>query len=248
MNQELSATIQLQSLDVRIAELKAEIALLPKQIAEIEKALVGHLRQLEADKAALAANQKERKRLDAEVASQQGKISKLRDQMLQAKTNEQYRAFQKEIEFCEQSIRKAEDQTLDLMGEGESLEKNVKVAEKALAEEKKVVEGEKVRAKQRSDADKAELAKVSAERAEVAAKVPAALLASYDRLRTRYYKDGDVIAEAKDATCQKCWMVLRPQFFQEVKVGEKVHFCENCRRILFYEEPAVDVQANMELP
>ena len=39
--------------------------------------------------------------------------------MLGAKTNEQYRAFQNEIGFCEQAIRKAEDRILDLMAEGE---------------------------------------------------------------------------------------------------------------------------------
>lgn len=247
MNKEVSATLELQRLDLRMAALKAEIALLPKQIAEIEKALASHLRRLEMDKAALAANGKERKRLDAEVAAQQQKISKLRDQMLQAKTNEQYRAFQHEIEFCEAAIRKAEDQTLEEMGSAEALEKNVKAAEAALAVEKKAVEAEKSRAKERTEADRAELAKLEAERAAVAAGVPKTLLAQYDRLRTRYYPNGDVIAEAKDTTCQKCFMAMRPQFFQEVKMGAGVHFCENCRRILYYDEPGVDVVGEMNV-
>ena len=46
--------------------------------------------------------------------------------MLQAKTNEQYRAFQNEIGYCETEIRKSEDRILDLMGEAEPLEKNAK--------------------------------------------------------------------------------------------------------------------------
>ena len=40
-------------------------------------------------------------------------------------------------------------------------------------------------------------------------------------------------------------MMLRPQFFQDVKAGEQVMFCENCRRILLYHEPAQDVEAQM---
>ncbi|MBI5085880.1 MAG: hypothetical protein HZB13_14930 [Acidobacteria bacterium] len=246
MHQDIAAALRLQAVDLRIAELRREIATLPKQIANIERTLESHIKRLEIDKAALAANQRERKRHDADIQTHQQKISKLRDQMLQAKTNEQYRAFQHEIEFCEQAIRKAEDHILDLMGESESLEKNVGAAEVALAAEKKLVESEKVKAKQRSDADKVELQKSEAERASICSGIDKALLANYDRLRTRYYKDGDIIAVAKDGMCGACMMLLRPQFYQDVKKSEQVHYCENCRRIMYYEEPAADVQAQMD--
>ena len=84
------------------------------------------------DKAALLANGKERKRLEGEIQVQNQKISKLRDQMLASKNNDQYRAFQNEIEFCEAEIRKHEDRILELMSESDPLEKNVKAAETAL--------------------------------------------------------------------------------------------------------------------
>lgn len=245
MHKDISTALEIQALDLRAAELRREIATLPKQIAQIEKTLDGHMKRLELDKAALAANQRDRKKLDAAAQDHQQKISKLRDQMLSAKTNEQYRAFQHEIEFCEQAIRKAEDQILDLMGEAESLEKNVKAAEVSLAEEKRLVEAEKAKAKQRTAEDQAELKKLEAARAAAAATLPAPVLTAYDRLRTRYYKDGDVIAEAKDSMCQACMMAMRPQYFQDVKAGEQVMFCENCRRILYYAEPAADVEAQM---
>ena len=245
MHKDLATALRLQTMDLRIAELQREIATLPKQIAHIEKALDSHTKRLEMDKAALAANQRERKRLDGEVQSQQQKISKLRDQMTQAKTNEQYRAFQHEIEFCEQAIRKSEDQTLELMAEAEGLEKNVKLAEFALADERKVVEGEKSKAKSRTAEDQAELAKLEQERKESAHSMTPSVLAAYDRLRTRYYKDGNVIAEAKDGMCLGCNMVMRPQFFQEVKSGQQVYFCENCRRIVYFEAAASDIAAEM---
>ena len=38
----------------------------------------------------LAANQKERKKCESDIPVQEQKISKLKDQMLSAKTNEQY--------------------------------------------------------------------------------------------------------------------------------------------------------------
>jgi uncharacterized protein len=245
MHKDVAIALQLQTIDHRIADLRREIATLPRQIAEIENALVSRMKRLELDKAALAANQRERKRLDGEVAAHQQKISKLRDQMLLAKTNDQYRAFQHEIDFGESSIRKSEDQTLDLMGEAEALEKNVRTAEVSLAAEKKVVLAQRAKAQARTAEDKVELAKAETEHATHARQLSAPMLAYYQRLRSRYYKEGDVVAEAKNSMCQACMMLMRPQYFQDVKAGEQVLNCENCRRILYYEEPAVDVDAQM---
>ena len=123
---------QLQAIDLRMAELEKEVAALPKHIAVIEKTLESHQRRLEADRAALTANQKDRKKLEGDVQMNEQKISKLRDQMLGAKTNEQYRAFQHEIEYAQNEIRKAEDRILELMSESESLDVAVKKAEAAL--------------------------------------------------------------------------------------------------------------------
>ena len=152
---------QLQSLDQKMAALEKEIAALPKHIAVIEKTLESHVRRLEADRAALAANQRDRKKLDGDVQMHNQKISKLREQMAGAKTNEQYRAFQHEIEFVEKEIRKAEDRTLELMSESESLDANVKKADAALKEEKKTVEDEQKRARARTAADRSQLATAS---------------------------------------------------------------------------------------
>src|ERR1051326_5866091 len=164
MQPETGLVIQLQSLDQRIAAIEKEVAALPKHIAVIEKTLESHIRKLEADRAALAGNQKDRKRLEGDIQVHEQKISKLRDQMLQAKTNEQYRAFQHEIEFIEKEIRTAEDRILELMSESEPLEANVKKAEAALKEEKQQVESEKTRARERTAVDQSQLDVLRAER------------------------------------------------------------------------------------
>jgi hypothetical protein len=244
MNSDLRGALQLQHLDARATELKREIDSLPKHIAEIERTLASHIRKLEADKAALAANGASRKKLDGDVQTQQQKISKLRDQMMGAKTNEQYRAFQHEISYCEDAIRKAEDQILSLMEAAESLESNVKSSQAALAEEKKSVEAEKAQAKARTAADQEELAKVLAERAETRKTLPAALAKEYDRLRVKH-KEGFALAEAKDGMCQACHMIMRPQLWQDVRT-DAIVACENCKRILYYES-VTDVDSAMNV-
>src|SRR5271155_4796937 len=164
MAADIEQVTRLQSLDMKIAELEREVATLPKHSAQIEKTLDSHVRRLEADRAALVANQKERKSKEDDVKVETQKISKLRDQMLGAKTNEQYRAFQHEITFCETAIRTADDRALELMSASEPLDANVKKAEAALKEEKQQVEAEKARARERTAADQKQLDEANAER------------------------------------------------------------------------------------
>jgi predicted nucleic acid-binding Zn-ribbon protein len=235
MYPDVHLVIQIQTLDQKVAALEAEIAQLPKHIAVIEKALDSHLRKLEADKAALSANQKDRKKLEGDVQMHQQKISKLRDQMLQAKTNEQYRAFQHEIEYIEKEIKAADDRQLELMSESEPLDSAVKRAETALKQEQQQVEAEKKSARERTAVDQQELEKVNAERKELLAKLNPPARNAYDRIRKKWR--GTVVAEAVDGRCTACQMMMRPQFYQDLRKGDQMMFCETCGRILFYNPP-----------
>src|SRR5712691_313381 len=227
--------IQLQSLDQRIAALEKEVAALPKHIATIEKTLDAHNRKLEADRAALTANQKDRKKLEGDIQIHEQKISKLKDQMQGAKTNEQYRAFMHEIEFVEKEIRKAEDRILELMSESEPLDVNVKKAEAALKEEKLEVEAEKTRAREQTATDQSQLHQLRGERAQAVAQLPAATVRTYEHIRKKWR--GVAIAEAIDSRCSACQIQLRPQYLQDLKRGEELMLCEVCGRFLYYNPP-----------
>jgi hypothetical protein len=245
MHPDVRTALLLQELDLRITELKREIAALPRQIAEIERLLESHIKRLDLDKTALAANQRERKKLEGDISTHQQKISRLRDQMLLAKTNEQYRAFLHEIAFEESAISKGEDRILEQMIEAEALEKNVKAAEVSLNEERRVVEAKKRETKQRTDEDRAALAEAEARRNEAAATLPPSFLATYDRLRQRN-KDGVAISEAKGGICLACRLTIRPQLFEDLKKSDAVVTCENCRRILYFEV-VTDVEGTMNV-
>jgi hypothetical protein len=235
MHPDTDLVIQLQSLDQKIAALEKEVAALPKHIATIEKALESHNRKLEADRAALTANQKDRKRLEGEIQVHEQKISKLKEQMLGAKTNEQYKAFLHEIEYIQKEIRKAEDRILEHMTESEPLDANVKKAEVALKQEKVVVEEEKTRARKRTAEDQGFLDQHRTQRAEIVAKLPKETVVIYDRVRLK--SGGIAIAEVIDSRCQACRIMIRPQYLQDLRKGTELMRCEQCGRFLYINSP-----------
>ena len=232
---DIQHAVRLQILDDRCMVLTKEIAALPKHIAEIEKKLEAGHRRLELDRAALTVNLKDRKRLEGEIVANEAKISKLKTQMMDAKTNDQYRAFQHEIDFCTSEIGKHEERILVLMTESEPLDKAVKAAEVSLAAEKKQVEAEKARARERSTADKAEIEGLMAERSGIVKEMTPRIASEYERIRKG--RLGVAIAEVVQGRCSKCNIQLRPQFLQDVKRGDAVLVCESCKRMLFWNPP-----------
>jgi predicted nucleic acid-binding Zn-ribbon protein len=232
---DVSRAVQLQDLDTQANRLRKEIATLPKHVAEIERKLESHQRKLDNDHAAVAANQKERKKLDGDIQVFQQKISKLRDQMLLAKTNEQYRAFQNEIEYGEAEIRKLEDRIIELMTLSEPLEKNVRAAEGALKAEKAEVEKEKLEAHRRTDEDKAALAILDEKRKKAVAEMTPRIYQRYEVLRKN--RGGIAVAEVVDGRCTACRIILRLQYVQDLKADKDIFACESCGRILYHNPP-----------
>lgn len=244
MQQDLVLALRLQAIDRKIANLETEISTLPKHIAEIEKKLDAHSRKLEADRAALAANLRDRKKFEGDVQLHQQKISKLRDQMLGAKNNEQYKAFQNEIGYLEAEIRKCEDSTLELMERAEPLDAAVKLADAALKTEQKQVEAEKHRAQDRSAADLKELTVQQSERKTLTNEMQPAFYKEYERIRKK--SKNRPIADATEGRCDACQMSLRPQFFQDLRKGDRIMFCESCGRILTYN-PVIDHSVSQQI-
>ena len=242
MSPEIEHLISLQVTDREIQRLRAEIAELPKRVAVIEEKLAGTKAALEKAKAAVKADDAAKKKYESAITDLRAKISKYRDQSLDVKTNEQYKALLHEIQFAEQEIGVNEDKILELMVNAETREKEVKAAEAELKAETAEIEKEKNVAHERTAKDEKELAEWSAKRDAARGSVDPDLLRHYDRvLKFR----GSGIAEVRDHKCSGCSVMLRPQIYQEVR-GGKLIFCDSCQRILYYDvskEAPVDAEA-----
>ena len=219
MNPDIALVRELQLVDGRIRELREEIARLPKYVAEIKSKLESHKKALAADQAALEENRKARRLMDGEISTWQQKMSHLRVQMGEAKTNEQFRVFQREIDFAEKEIRETEDRILDKMVEADTIEGNVGQAEKALQAESAAVAKEVEQTKTRVAKDEDELVVERGKRSELASSVSGPVLSVYERVYKM--RGGTAVAEASDDHCLVCNVVFAPACGAETSSGRR---------------------------
>src|SRR6201997_2831541 len=156
--------LKLQETDKEIRRLQDEVAEFPKRVAVIEQKLAGTKAQLEKAQAAAKTDEAARRKYDTNINDLRTKISKYRDQSLDVKTNEQYKALLHEIQFAEQEITAHEDKILELMVNADARDKEVKAAQAELKEETAEIEREKELARQRTAEDEKQLAEWTAKR------------------------------------------------------------------------------------
>jgi len=231
MLSDLQNLMELQVADKEILRLREEVAALPKRVAVIEEKLAATKAKLEKAKAAAKADEAARKKYETAIQDLQGKISKYRDQSLDVKTNEQYKALMHEIQFAEQDIRANEDKILDLMVNAESRDKDVKAAEAELKAETAEIEKEKAEARLRTAEDEKLLTEWGGKRDKLRTEINPDTLRHYERVMKFR---GSGISEVRDQKCIACRVMLRPQTYNDVRAGNRIIECESCQRILYF--------------
>jgi predicted nucleic acid-binding Zn-ribbon protein len=232
MNSDLANLRELQKEDAEVFRLNQEIASLPRRVAAIEdKLAIARARKQEAE-AALKADEASRRKLESQIQDLRQKISKYRDQMLDVKTNDQYRALTTEVDFAQKEIRACEDKILDGMVNSEEKEKQLKVAEAELKAETAEIEREKAAARVRTEEDQALLAAAEKRRQQLRSVIDGGVLHQYERVAKLR---GTGLAEAIDHRCSACQVMIRPQVWNDIQAGNTVLFCETCQRVLVFD-------------
>jgi predicted nucleic acid-binding Zn-ribbon protein len=234
MNSDLKQLIRLQAIDVSIQELRSRIDRFPAISKALDEKLRAAQSGLEATREKAKNNQGSRKKLESEISSVEGKISKYRDQMMAVKTNDEYRALQHEIEHAQTAIRKVEDDILNLMMEAETNQSDIKTAEVRLKEDQAKVNEERKALDEENKRDLSALESYLKERKDIQGAVSSDLISQYERVRK--HRGGIGVAPARNEVCEICQVRIRPQVFQEIRKNDQIIACDACQRILYDPE------------
>jgi len=232
MNADLEHLILLQRLDSAAQDARRRLAEEPERENAFAAQLAAARDVVGAAKAKLAESQSARRDHEKTVALHQGRLSKFREQAMSVKTNQEYHAVQKEIEFAQTEMKTAEDQVLERMLEADDLTAAIKRAEAELASEQKKVDAARKAMAAESAELKATLERVAVERKDVVRSLPPQVFSTFELVASR--RNGVAVAEARDGICTICHVRMRPQVFNTVRRNEEIIQCESCSRFLYF--------------
>jgi len=232
MNADLERLIALQKLDNTADAARKQLASEPEHERALEARLEAARQEVAAAKDRVAANKSARAALEKDVAVQQGRLSKFREQAMAVKTNQEYHAIQHEITFAQTEVKKIEDSILERMVESDDLAASLKAAEGKLAAETKAVDADRKTMKAAHGEMEAALERIVAERSSLVGSLDKQVLTTFEAVSRK--RNGVAVAEARDGICTICHVRLRPQIFNTVRRNEEIVQCDSCNRILFF--------------
>ena len=233
---ELENLITLQKLDLQIRAIETRLARIPVEVEELEKEIATERANVKAAEDRLGESQKQRHTMEGELEHMETSLAKYKGQLMQVKTNDEYKAMQKQIENSEEEIGKKEEDILVGMDEADRLQEQLKLRQGELKEGQKKVTSMEVDLETEATRLRSELETETSEREKLLATIDAILLAQYRKVSDA--RSGIAMAEAKDEHCDVCHVRLRPQVYNEIRVGKEILSCDSCGRIMYYLGPS----------
>jgi predicted nucleic acid-binding Zn-ribbon protein len=169
---------------------------------------------------------------EIEAQAKRDTITRYKQQQLQTRKNEEYRALTHEIDMCKEEIFKIENREIELMEQAETVQKEVLRANQVAAESRKTMEEQLSQLAAREQNLKKELVELTTNREELAAAVDESSRDRYERLVRN--KGENVVVGVQHGVCGGCHMRLPAQIVVTCQAQQELVTCTNCGRILYY--------------
>ena len=230
--QQILMLVRLQAVALEIRDAQAVVGAAPGRIEEIE----GRFRERNAEyvevKTRLEELERDNRARNGELETLGESHRKFMDDLMQVQNQREYAALLKEIDTVKARISEHEDRVLANMDELEKLRGDLESRAAHIEEERKLVATETAAVEAEIAAAEKTVARATAERERIEADLPGNLVGTVRRVESS--RQGVFVAEALTGTCQACFVRLRPQAFQEIKLGARLHACGSCRRFLYW--------------
>lgn len=230
MNDILQQLLEVQEYDEKIIDYEKMLRDIPARKDDLRRDVTNAQAALDDANRELKKKMAAVDELELEVNSYKDKLSKYHQQERDIKSNEEYRALQKEIFSLKQEIIKSEDRELELMGEVENCRKLVAEKEAELNEQQRIIEADIQELIEQASAVESELKTLNESRAKLAADIDPKWLSRYERIIKS--RRGLAIVNLEGDTCSGCQMRVPPQTVQNVRHGRDMVTCDFCGRFL----------------
>lgn len=222
---------ELQAADLELSQLTEKRNHIPAKIEALKKDIDDIRKGFEDLKTRLTDSRKELKLAELNLSSQEEALAKYSSQLYSAKTNEEYKAFLKEIETSERRKGEAEDKIIEIMERIEAQEAELAHEEVAHLEAVADRESEIKEIEQSRGGIEERISFLADKRERLRGEIPKDTLAVYDRIAKG--KGHLAVAQVmEDNRCSACLTPIPAQEAIDTLHSERLFLCQYCGRIL----------------
>lgn len=232
---QLKKMIELQTVELETGKLRSSLENVGKSLASLEREREIFENELKETQAHTTELKKAYKNYELDTQAHFSKISKSREKLQSVKTNKEYQSILKEIEDIEKKNSELEDLMLAHLDKIEASEAVLgeKTSDFALLEQDIKQRTQEIK---EDEAQKhLSLNKLDDQLALISGEIQPDFM---EKLKVVRNNVGILaVVPVVNAVCQGCYVNIPPQLFNELQRFDKLYYCLNCQRIIFWEEP-----------
>ena len=230
MKEQLEILIQMQKLDTVIGEKNILTKELPQQLNSLKQSLKDADETVAATKSELEENLKDQKLKELDIADNNTKIAKYKNQLLTIETNKEYKALNSEINHLEKKNSKIDDELIGLMEAEAEIKEHIEKEEKTQLNASNELKANEDKLEKEIQEVKKEIEELKNKRNGKAKDLPNSIIRRYAALIKN--KNRKAVVFNDNNACSGCGYTIRPQVAIDIKEGISVIYCESCGRIL----------------
>ncbi|MCH7762414.1 MAG: hypothetical protein IIB95_01570 [Candidatus Marinimicrobia bacterium] len=228
----ITSLIKLQKVDTQLQEIRELLGDLPIKVDELSQKEKSFVEEIDQAKTRIKEINLDISKKDHNAKVLQVKIQKLKDQLFLVKTNKQYDALSREIDYLKEALDRIETEELEISVEKDTLSEETQERENNLGsltsdlhERKSSLESLIAESSEKKE-------NLKNERQTIVADVSDSVISKYDRVLSA--RSGMAVVEVLDSSCSGCGSMVPPQKMADVKKGEGIQSCDVCSRFLYW--------------
>jgi len=226
--------LELQTVDLRIRELEARLALLPKEMGELKDKRDAAVAAVNAAATAAKKIEQERKSLESDIEALNAENKRLQQQSAMVKKNNEYQAMLGTVALNQKKIGDLESRVLERMDAFEAAKKTYREIKQENETAVNALRTEFEELVSFAADLKKEVAELKANRTDDIRGVDRDTLSRYQQLLGG--KDGIApLVRVENEICGGCHLRLTRQTLTNLQKGS-VTSCENCMHLLYLDE------------
>ena len=231
---QIKKLVDLQALDVEIYNFKKELKEKPVLLEDLRNKYEFSKAELKAFEDKFKTVLVDRKGEELELQSKDEAIAKANMALSSLKTNREYSAKLLEIEGLKADKSQIEEKILLSFEESDTVAVSIEKEKKNVAEAEKIYQTQKQEIEDSIREIEEKIAVLDGKRKQIVPEVDKTNLTRYERILEN--KGGLAIVPVKSMSCGGCFMHIPQQVISDLKLHDRLVYCEMCARIIYLED------------
>ena len=234
MADQIETLRQLQQLDGEIYRLRKQEQDKPRELEQMTAEVAAQEATMKAAEARVTTLQMSQKDKEGELQAREANVKKLQGQLFQLKTNREYTTMQHEISATKADNSLLEEAILKLFDAIDQAKQERHVEQQRVAKEQERLKTERTRIEGELAEIRERISQLERDRQSLIPAVPPQTLTVYERILA--VREGLALVPLLENACGGCHRRMPPQVVNEVYLKAKLVTCENCSRILYFDD------------